>query len=103
MARLTKDDVKHVESLAKLKLTPKERGKYRKQLSEVISYVDKLAKVDTSKVEPTSQTTGLENVTREDKVEIENCLDKEDALSGTEKVKNDYFVVPAVLAERTDG
>jgi len=64
MAKLTTDDVKHVAKLANLPLTDEEIKKFQEQLSSVVSYIDELQEVDTKDVEPTSQTTGLENVFR---------------------------------------
>lgn len=46
--------------------------KFSTQLSAIFEYVDLLNEVDTEGVEPTSQVTGLENVTREDEV-IQFC------------------------------
>jgi len=99
MGKLSKADVKHVAKLAKLDLTPKEVDKFQNQLAKVISYVGQLNEVDIKKAEPTSQTTGLENVTREDKVKKEDVLKKEEVLSGTEEVYNGYFKVPRILQE----
>ena len=58
--------------------------------------------MDTKDVEPTSQTTGLTNVTRSDEVVTGNILTQDDALSGTDNAHNGYFKVPAILSERTD-
>jgi aspartyl-tRNA(Asn)/glutamyl-tRNA(Gln) amidotransferase subunit C len=102
MSELSKKDVKHIAKLAKLKLTEGEINKFSKQLSEIITYVGQLSKVDTSKTEPTSQTTGLENVTRKDKRVPDDLLTQEEALSGTEKVHNGYFVVDAVLTQKDE-
>lgn len=102
MAVLSKKDVRHVANLANLKLTKKEEEKLRKQLSEIVSYVQELNEVDTSNIEPTSQTTGLENVSREDKIKGKECLSQNDALSGTEEVHSGYFKVPGIFEERTD-
>ena len=102
MSTLKLSDVRHVAKLAKLKLTKEEEEKFQKQLSEVVDYIDELKKVDTSAVKPTSQTTGLENITREDKVEPTDTLTQDEALSGTEKVHNGYFVVPRVFEESRD-
>jgi aspartyl-tRNA(Asn)/glutamyl-tRNA(Gln) amidotransferase subunit C len=101
-AKLTRQDVKHVAKLANLKLTSKDIDKFSKQLSEIVAYIDKLKKVDTSDVEPTSQTTGLENVTRNDERLPQHDLTQKQALSGTEEVHNGYFVVPMVLKKRQD-
>lgn len=101
MGKLKKSDVKHVAELAKLQLTSSEIDKFSKQLSKVLSYVEELDEVDTSKTEPTSQTTGLENVTREDKRKAEDCLSQEEALSGTDKTHHGYFVVPRIFEARS--
>lgn len=103
MARLNKSDVLHVANLAKLTLSPKEVETYRKQLSSVVEYIGELGQVDTSDAEPTTQTTGLENVYRTDEVRSEQVLKQEDALSGTENTKNGYFKVPAILEEKGKG
>ena len=100
MAKLTSKDVKHVASLANLELTSAETEKYKKQLSNVIGYVDELNEVDTSKVEPTHQTTGLQDVTRDDKPNSKSNLNQKESLSGTNNTHNGYFVTKAVLEKK---
>ena len=102
MSKLSEKDVGHVAKLAKLKLSKEEIKKFKSQLSTVIEFVEELNEVDTDNVEPTSQTTGLINVFRKDEIKTEDCLDKEEATSGTDNVKNFYFVVPGVFSERND-
>lgn len=97
MAKLTKQQVLHVAKLSKLDLTQAEVEKFSKQLSEVLDYISKLDEVDTKNVEPTSQTTGLTNVLRDDEIDTTKCLTQEEALSGTEKTKNGFFEVDAIL------
>ncbi len=67
---LTTEEVKKIASLARLNLTEQELELYREQLSSILDYVGQLKEVDTSAVLPTSQVTGLTNVTREDVVEV---------------------------------
>jgi aspartyl-tRNA(Asn)/glutamyl-tRNA(Gln) amidotransferase subunit C len=100
MADLKASDVKHVADLAKLSLNEIEVKRYKKQLSEVVSYVEKLQRVDTKGVEPTSQTTGLENVFSNDQADSKRQLTQKEALSGSENTHNGYFVVPMVLKEK---
>jgi len=102
MSELSKKDVKHIAKLAKLKLTESEISKFSKQLSEIITYVEELNQADTSNIEPTSQTTGLENVTRKDEITSEEILTQEEALSGAKKDHNGYFVVDAVLTQKDE-
>ncbi|MGA2910726.1 MAG: Asp-tRNA(Asn)/Glu-tRNA(Gln) amidotransferase subunit GatC [Candidatus Microgenomates bacterium] len=102
MAKLTKVDVLHVAKLAKLDISEKEINKYTEQLAPVINYFSELSEIDTNDVEPTSQTTGLENVFRQDVIKGENCLNQDEAVAGSEKTYNGYFKVKAILSERTD-
>ena len=66
---LSEDDVRHIAELARLGLSDVEVKKFTVQLSNVLEYVEQLNEVDTSTVEPTSQVTGLTNVSREDAVQ----------------------------------
>lgn len=102
MAKLTKEDVLHVAKLAKLELTEAEIEKFTPQLSNVLDHFSELSEVDTKDVEPTSQTTGLEDVYRADELKSENTLTQEEAISGTDKIHNGYFKVKAILEGRTD-
>jgi aspartyl-tRNA(Asn)/glutamyl-tRNA(Gln) amidotransferase subunit C len=102
MTTLTLDDVTHVAKLASLPLTEDEIKKFQKQLSVVISYIDELSEVDTSDTEPTSQTTGLENVFRNDEIDVLRQLNSDDALSGSDKTYNGYFVADMVLKEKQE-
>ena len=77
MAKLTKRDVEHLAHLAKLKLKDKEIELLLPQLVKIIEYVGELSNIDTSGIEPTSQTTGLENIFRADEVKIEQALTHE--------------------------
>lgn len=92
-----KIDVNHVAKLANLPLTPSEKVKFDKQLSETLSYVEKLSSINTDKIEPTSQVTGLENVTRRD--ETTPALTQEKALSNAKSTHNGLFKVKTILAE----
>lgn len=90
-----KIDVKKVAQLANLTLTPDEENKFEKQLSDILQYVEKLSKVETTNVIPTSQVTGLENILRKD--ETTPSLTQEEVLSGTTSQHNGLFKVKAVL------
>lgn len=100
MAKLTKKDVFHVAELSNLKLTDAEIKKFTPQLDKIIEFVGALNEVDTEEVEPTSQTTGLKNILREDIVKSGELLTQEEALSGTDG-HNGYFKVKAILENRT--
>lgn len=79
---LSTEEVKHIAKLARLGLENGEVDKFSKQLSDILEYVKLLEEVDTENVEPTSQVTGLMNVSRKDKVS-KKCT-KEELLACTE-------------------
>lgn len=99
---LTKADVLYIAKLAKIDLTEEEIEKFLSQLSVIVEHIGKLSEVDTENIEPTSQTTGLENVSRSDVADFANCLTQDQATSGTDGIYNGYFKVGAILTERTD-
>jgi len=59
MTKITKDDVLRVAQLAHLELSEGEVESITRQLDGILSYVDKLNELDTSDVEPMSQTIGV--------------------------------------------
>ena len=63
---LSEKEVVHIAKLAKLDLSDEDVLKFTGQLSSVLEYIDVLNEVDTEGVEPTSQVTGLTNVTEGD-------------------------------------
>lgn len=90
------EQVKHIAKLARLGLGKEEQEKFSRQLSEILAHMEMLNEVDTDKVEPTSQVTGLTNVTREDKV-VRIC-GKEELLACTGlPVEKDQIKVKPVI------
>ncbi|MDP2663859.1 MAG: Asp-tRNA(Asn)/Glu-tRNA(Gln) amidotransferase subunit GatC, partial [bacterium] len=86
--------VKHIAKLARLGLSDKEIGKFQKELSSILDYVEKLKKVDVSGVQATSHPLEVNNVVREDKprkweVESERLIEMApDKKNGYVKVKS---------------
>lgn len=64
-------DVEHIAKLSRLDLNQVEKEKFSRELSSILNYIKQLKEVNTAKVEPTAQVTGLTNVMRED--EIQGC------------------------------
>src|SRR5690242_2836779 len=63
---LTLDDVRHVAKLARLALPDETMQKLSGQLESILGYIDKLAEVDVSGVEPMAHVLPVHNVLRED-------------------------------------
>lgn len=94
---LTKQEIEHVAKLARLELTEEEINKYGEQLSAVLSYIDQLSEVDTAGVEPTAQVTGLENVWREDEVEVWDETQTRNALELAPELEDSQIKVKRIL------
>jgi aspartyl-tRNA(Asn)/glutamyl-tRNA(Gln) amidotransferase subunit C len=92
---LTIEEVKKIAKLSQLNLSNDEVVKFQGQLSEVLNYIDILNEINTDKIEPTSQVTGLENIGRDD--EIKDSLSLEEALSGSFETEKKMFATKAVF------
>ncbi len=77
---LTEKEVQHIAKLARLGLTPQEVEKYRKELSSILDYFEKLEEVDISEVKSETQPVEIGEAAREDiespkpKIEISRKL-----------------------------
>ncbi|MEK7597055.1 MAG: Asp-tRNA(Asn)/Glu-tRNA(Gln) amidotransferase subunit GatC [Patescibacteria group bacterium] len=96
---LTTEEILHIAKLGNLTLNKKEIEVFKKQLSSVIEYIDKLQEVDIKDIEPSSQITGLTDVLREDKVEESRTLTSGEALANTKSKEGNLFKVKAILTE----
>lgn len=63
-----KIDVAYVAGLARLELTPEEEHTFQQQLEMIVGYVEKIAGLDVSGIEPTLHGQTRVNVFREDVV-----------------------------------
>ena len=92
---LAPKEVKHIAELANLRLTQAEIKKFAGQLSDILSYIEQLNKLDVKKLEPTSQVTGLKNVVREDRPKP--SLSQGEVLSGASEKDNNFFKIKAIF------
>ncbi len=65
---ITKEEVKHVAELSRLKLSEDEVERFTKDLSGILDFFKDLEEVNTDGVSETSQVTGLTNQTRQDEI-----------------------------------
>lgn len=97
-SKITIKQVKHIVSLARIRLNEEEIEKYREQLGSIIEYFDKLNEVDTKGINPTSQVTGLVNKLRKD--EIKDYLTQDPALQNAPTREGGYFKTLAALPKK---
>ena len=95
--KITRQEVEHVARLARLGLSGEEREKMQAQLNAILTYIDKLNQLNTSKIEPTSHVIPMTNVFREDAVS--SCLSQEEALANAPDRQEVFFRVPRILEE----
>ena len=93
--KITKEQVEHVARLARLAITEEEKAVFSEQLSAILTYVEQLNQLDTSKVEPTSHVISMQNVFREDR--IKKSLPREEVLAGAPEATDEFFRVPRII------
>lgn len=93
--KLSLEEIKHIAKLSRIGLSDKEQEAFKSQLSAILDFVSKLQEIDTQRINPLSQTTGLKNVFRED--EILPSLLREDVLKNAPESHNGYFKVKPAL------
>lgn len=92
---ITKQEVEKVAKLARLYVSEAEKEAFAKQLSQILTHVEKLNQYDTKGVEPTSTVLGQVNVFREDVVRP--SLPVEKALANAPAHEADGFCVPKII------
>jgi aspartyl-tRNA(Asn)/glutamyl-tRNA(Gln) amidotransferase subunit C len=93
--KISKDEVQHIASLARLDLTEDEIEQLQSDLSRILEYVDQLSALDTSAVPPTAHVVVQEDVLRDDVPRP--SLPTEDVLANAPHAEEGYFRVHAVL------
>ena len=92
---ISEEKVKHIANLAKLNVTEEEMNKYQKQLTDILTEIDKILKVDIANDEIMISPSDNKNCYSEDV--IESHISKSDALKNAKRVKCDYIIVPKVI------
>ncbi len=81
--------------LARLSFTNTEKERMKRDLQQMITFVEKLNEVDTSNVEPLLFMTDEVNVLRED--EVQGSVSREVALQNAPLKDEQFFKVPKVI------
>jgi aspartyl-tRNA(Asn)/glutamyl-tRNA(Gln) amidotransferase subunit C len=94
---LSKEEILHIATLARIGLDEKDIEKYRHDLSAILDYFKKLEECDTEGVEPIGHITGMQNVFRSDKNEDFGSIGKEAIMKNVPEVKDGFIKVRSVL------
>jgi aspartyl-tRNA(Asn)/glutamyl-tRNA(Gln) amidotransferase subunit C len=96
MTKLTREDVLKLAQLARIELTDEEVDKFAAEFTAILGYVEQLQSVDVTGLQPTSQVTGLTNVTREDEIRDYGYETKE-LLKNVPQTENDQIKVKRMI------
>lgn len=94
---LEKELIEYVGILAKLELNEEEKEHAKKDMEEMLNYIDKLNELDTTGVEPMSHVFPVNNVFREDVVT--NGDGSKETLSNAPAQKDGGFKVPKTIGD----
>lgn len=94
---ISDETMEYVGILAKLELSSEEAAAARKDMEDMLDYIDKLNELDTSGIEPMSHVFPVQNVFRED--EAAGSDGSKAALANAPDRKDGGFKVPKTIGE----
>jgi aspartyl-tRNA(Asn)/glutamyl-tRNA(Gln) amidotransferase subunit C len=97
---LTKQEVEHVASLVRLKLSTEELEQFQHQLSQILDHIQSLQELDTSGVQPTSGILTSDSRNRLD--DLSHSLNTNEVLGNAARTENGQFKVPPVFGARDE-
>lgn len=94
---LSRADVQHVASLARLGLSDDELDTFQEQLSSILEHIEVLNEIDTEAIPPTAQVVPLNNVVRAD--EVGESFSQETVMRLAPETRDGFIAVPAVMGD----
>ena len=92
---LTRETVRHIALLARLKLSEQEEEQFTEQLGHILEHFEKLAGLDTGTVEPTATVVDVAAAYRDDVVSNPPATE---ALRANAPARDgDFFKVPKII------
>ena len=87
--------VKKIATLSRIKIQEKEVEKFSKELSKIITWVEKLNEVETKNITPIANPSDIKIPLRKDEINDGKIEDK--VLENAHEKKAGYFIVPKVV------
>ena len=97
---LDKTEVAHIAALARIRLSEAELEPLAAELSQILTWVEQLAEVDTSGVAPMTSVAAMRLPMRDDSVTYGDCRDAilgNAPQSAPEGLRRGFFAVPKVI------
>lgn len=92
---ISQADVAHMATLSRLHVSPDEQALFARQFGDILAYMDVLAEVDTTGIEPLYSPVQHEGTLRED--EARHLRSREAVLANAPHGDGEYFVVPRIV------
>ena len=92
---ISKEKVNHIANLAKLDIKDNEMELYQKQLTDILTEIDKILKVDIPDKSIMISPTTNQNCYSEDI--IETHVSRSEVFKNAKRTKGDYIIVPKVI------
>ena len=92
---IDKDTVKHISKLARISLDDKKVNSLSKNLSSIISFIEKLNELNTDKTVPLTSIIESSLSSRKDEPKQEKIRDQ--ILKNSPEKNEEFFVVPKVI------
>ena len=92
---ISQADVAHMSTLSRLYVSPDEQALFARQFGDILAYMDVLAEVDTTGIEPLYSPVQHEASLRED--EARHLRSREAVLANAPHGDGEYFVVPRIV------
>lgn len=95
MANISKEDILRTADLARLAITDEEANMYSGQITEILTFTEKINEINTDGVEPTISVNQTTNILRQD--EPIKWGKREEALENAPEHEDNQFKVPAIM------
>ena len=92
---IDKDTVKHISKLARISLDDKKVDSLSKNLSSIITFIEKLNELNTEKTVPLTSIIEASLTSRKDETKSEKIRDQ--ILKNSPEKNKEFFVVPKVI------
>ena len=97
MSRISREEVRKVAQLAKLKLNEEQIDNHSIQIEKILDYINQLERIDTNNVACTTRAIEVINVVRSDAKE--QYINRDDILNLAPSRENDFFKVPKIIKD----
>lgn len=95
--KIEKKDIEYIANLSRIVLSGQEKETFINHISEILTYITKLNKLNTDNVKPMAYSLNAVNIFRED--ELRQSISSDDALLNAPSKLGFFFKVPKVIEE----